>query len=142
MRVVGPDHRLGLGAAGAKQRLQRVEHVTVAQIPGFCRTAVHQPVIALGGADDAGILRRVEIRLFVPTYCVHPSGQELVELFDRRVFARVLVAVDDGAAVFGRLVLPRGQAAVAPAGRGGGLRIDAVEVADDGGDRGAEAVDV
>ena len=60
---------------------------------------------------------------------VEPVRQQLVELRDRRLLARILLAIEHGAAVIGRLVLPRGQAAVAPARAGSGIRVDLVEIA-------------
>ena len=116
--------------------------MAVAQIPRFGRGAVHQPIIAFGGPDDAGILRGVEISVAVAAEPPQTVGQQLVELLDSLILARVLVAVDDRTAIFRWLALPGSKAPVAAPRRRCRLRIDAVEIGDDGVDRGAEAVDV
>src|SRR5712671_4851277 len=142
MRVVRPDDGLRLRTARTHQYLQRIEHMAVAQIPAFHRTAVHQPVITLGGPDDAGILRHVEERLAVLADVIEPVGEEVVQLLDHLVFARILLAVIDRPAIGSGLVLPWGQTGVALPCRGSRRQIDLVEIAQDRRDRGAEAVDV
>jgi hypothetical protein len=68
--------------------------------------------------------------------------EEFVQLLDGLVLAGVLFAIPDRPAIGGRLVLPRRQAAIAPACRLGGLGIDFIEIAQYRLDRSAEAVDV
>lgn len=60
-----PHHRPRVLATVCEQRTKRVEHVPITQVPGFRATAVHRPVVLLGTADDAGVLRRVEEGLVI-----------------------------------------------------------------------------
>src|SRR5207248_2364209 len=65
-----------------------------------------------------------------------------VQLLDRLILAWVLLAVRDGPAISGRLILPRSQAAIALARAPGRRGIDLVEIAQYRLDRGTEAVNV
>ncbi len=59
VRVVGPDHHLGLPALRLKEAEQRVEgvgHVLVAQVPGTGAAPEHGAVVLLGAAHDLGVL--------------------------------------------------------------------------------------
>src|SRR5207248_9159930 len=128
--------------AGAQQPLQCLEHMPIAQIPAFARAAVHDAVILFGGAHDARVLRRVEERVAVLMQIVEAMREQLVQLLDRLILAWVLLAVRDGPAISGRLILPRSQAAIALARAPGRRGIDLVEIAQYRLDRGTEAVNV
>src|SRR5690606_14613026 len=60
MAVVRPDQRPGSGPAMLEQVIERLGHVAVAQVPAFRAAIVHDPVIALGRGDEAGVHRRPE----------------------------------------------------------------------------------
>ena len=142
MGVVRPHHRLGALAAAIEDVLQRVEHVPVAQVPGRRRALVHDAVVVLGRARDAGVLDGIEVGLGAAVDVVEPVSEKVLQLGEERLIARPLMAGRDGAAIARRVGLPGAQAAVAAARLVRGLGIDLVEVAQDGIDRGVEAVDV
>ena len=60
VRVVGPHHGLCILATPRQKLLQRLEHVTVTQIPGFRRPVIHDSVVALGAGDQARVLCCIE----------------------------------------------------------------------------------
>jgi hypothetical protein len=43
-----------------QQRLERFEHMSVAQIPGCARAVIHDPIVAFGIGDQARVLNSVE----------------------------------------------------------------------------------
>src|SRR3546814_15406006 len=113
MAVMGPDHRLCAIAAMRKKRLERFEHVPVAQVPALGRAAVHGTVIAFGGANDPGVLHGVEPALAVLLEIVEPGREHCAQLFHRTILAPWQPFQPDVPTVMGGFVLPRRQAAIA-----------------------------
>ena len=56
---------LASGPVEGEQRLQRLEHMAVAQIPGCARAIIHDPIILLGICDQPGILHGIHEPLTV-----------------------------------------------------------------------------
>ncbi len=136
-----PHHRFGLFAALRQQRSQGVEHVPVAQVPGFAGAAIHGAVVLLGGEHHAGVAFGVEEAVTVAFLIGQASIEQGAQLLDYRVVARG-VAAHDVVAVDRRFVLPGTEAAVASPRRARGLRVNAIQIGQYRLDRGAEAVDV
>ena len=91
MRVVRPYDSTRLSPTMPQHRLERLEHVLVAQVPGRCRAVVHHPIVALGVGDDFGIALCVEESLRVMRRRFHSLTHDLGEHVDDRLLA-VLIA--------------------------------------------------
>ena len=142
VRVVLPEDGLGIRAVEAQQRLERLEHVLVAEIPGGAPAIVHDAIVGLGVRDDPRVADRVEEVLAVAGGVVDLARQHVAQHGHHLVLAGAVAAGHDGAPVGRRIAFPRHEAAVALArhARGGG--IDAVEVVEHEPDRAVEAVEV
>src|SRR3546814_4876498 len=86
-----------------KKRLERFEHVPVAQVPALGRAAVHGTVIAFGGANDPGVLHGVEPALAVLLEIVEPGREHCAQLFHRTILAAWAPFQHDGPSVMGGL---------------------------------------
>jgi hypothetical protein len=148
--VVRPDHDLRRPPRSVEvleKRVERLGHVTVAQVPRVGPGAEHRPVVALGTGHQAGVLEREEVRVLGQARVVRvgrrPALLELDQLLQDGALAALLAAADDGGTV-GLAVLPTPvvEAAVALAGPLRGLRVDLVEVAQDEIHRLVQAVQV
>ncbi|MNE39955.1 hypothetical protein D3C80_1339380 [compost metagenome] len=73
-------------------------------------------------------MRCIEERFVVPDEPGQLLGQHDVELFDHRMLTGHQAAAFDKVAVQGRIILPRGQAAIAPPSFVGQLRVDPVQI--------------
>src|SRR5213596_671526 len=112
MRVVGPDNCLGLWSPRLEQMAERLEHMRVAQIPGFGAAVIHDAVISLGRRDQARVLRRVKEALAVPVPVFELFRQQLPALLHNDLLAFAVTGGEHGTAVSRRLLLPRCQAAI------------------------------
>src|SRR5689334_17571398 len=121
MGVVCPHDGLGTCAARLNQMLQRLEHMRVAQVPGFRAAVIHDAIIALGGGDQARVLRCVEEAFAIVERVFEPPLEELPALRDHQLLASPVTFSEYRAAVCRRLLLPRRQAAVSLARNGRGL---------------------
>jgi hypothetical protein len=147
--VVGPDHDLAPSVPAIEvvaQGLQGLGHVAIAEVPGRLAAAEHRAVVGLGVAGQAGVLLGGEEGVLaapaVPGGELRGPPLELRELLDDLLLAR-LGGSDAGDVPVGlRVVAEVVEAAVARPGPPGGLGVDVVQVVDDGGDRGVEAVEV
>ena len=149
VRVVGPH-----GDAGAPvlpievldQRVERLGHVAVAQVPRRDLFEEHRPVIRLGILHQPRVLDGIE-EVVVGEAAVALGGvggttEQVLELVDDLVLAPLGQASARqqaiGPDVLGELV----EAGVARAGPPGRLGVDLLEVPEHGGHRGAETVEV
>src|SRR5829696_6980290 len=115
---------------------------TTALAPSPRRSRTCCSVSNMCRSRDAGVLDGVEVGLGAAVDVVEPVSEKVLQLVEERLIARPLMAGRDGAAIARRVGLPGAQAAIAAARLVCGLGIDLVEVAQDGIDRGVEAVDV
>src|SRR5205823_15119723 len=60
VRVMLPDHDSGFRAVEGEQRVQRLEHVLIAQIPGSRRAVVERAIVLLSIGNEPGVLRGIE----------------------------------------------------------------------------------
>ena len=95
------------------ERLQRVEHVRVAQVPGRRRAIVHRAVVALGVRDEARVLGRVEEPLAVLSRVVDALLRACRAASRRRRLGALVAPDEHGLSVRGRVLLPWGQRSVA-----------------------------
>ncbi len=150
VRVVLPDRDLGRSGGPFEMRgelLERLGHVAVAQVPALRPAAERGAVVALGIDHQARVLLRVEptVVLLEPAFAERLArGQlaELHELLDGRPLARLDAADACLVGVDLRIAAEVVEARVALAGALGGLRVDVVEIVEDGLDGGVEAVEV
>src|SRR5579883_1258124 len=142
MRIMRPDDRLRFCAVRVEKMGQRFAHMPVAQIPGLRSAVIHGSVIALGGGDQARVLRGVEEALDVAAGISQPALQQLAALRDDLLFAAPIVFGQHGAAIIRRLASPRVQATIAFAGDRGRRLIPLVEISEDRRDRGAQIVEI
>src|SRR5215831_425750 len=132
VRVVLPDDDPAVGAMKREQRLQRVEHVLVAKIPGRDGTIVERSIVALRIGDEAGVLGRVEEALAIALTVFETASQEVAEHGDHLILARTVPVAERGPAVGRRVPLPRRETAVAVSGDPGPRGIRLLEIGDDG----------
>jgi hypothetical protein len=92
--VVFPDDSSRVGPIERQQRLERVEHVGVSQVPRRRRAVIHRPVIPFGVGDDAGVLSRVEEALTVFESIVEAFFEHVSQHGDNGML-RALVATDE-----------------------------------------------
>ncbi len=119
-----------------EQSLQGVEHVAVAQIPRFCRAAVHRPVVTLRGQYHPRVALGVEEAFTILADIFETLGEQGLQLFDHCLFAGWL-AEHDVSTVVGRVFLPGAQTAIALARIRRGFRVGLVEVTQHLADRAA-----
>ena len=142
VRVVDPDDGFATSPMMAHERLQGLEHVAIPQIPQFAGPAVHDAIILFCGSHDVCVLHGVEIGLRVSLRMREPLGEQVAELRDRFVLARIASTAQDPIAVGLGLLLPWRKATISVASDLRGLGIHAIKVAEHGRHRSAEAVDV
>lgn len=87
MGIMRPDNCLGLRSTRLEEMFERLEHVRVAQVPGFRAAIVHDPIVALGGSDQACVLRRVQKTFAILSSVFKPTLKEFPTLIDHRLFA-------------------------------------------------------
>src|SRR5436190_8166272 len=117
-----------------EQMSESFEHVCIAQIPRFCTAIVHDPIVALGGGDQACVLRGVKKAFTILIDILEPALKQLPTLIDYRLFALAVACGEHSPSVSGGLFLPRREAAIALARHGGGLGIDLTEIFENSGD--------
>src|SRR6056297_839183 len=142
MAVVRPDDRLCLRPARREQVFEGLEHVAVTQVPAFRTAVIHDPVVALGGLHEPGILSGVEETLAVPGLVFETFPEDLAQLRHNLTLAGTVTLRQHRPAVGRRIALPGREAAIALARDRGGFGIDLVEIVEHRGDRAAHVVDV
>src|SRR5215204_1531197 len=107
---------------------ERLEHVRVAQIPGFCAPVTHDAIVPLGRGDQARVLCSVEKALAVLASIVEPLFQQFLALPKDGLLAFAVAGGQHGTAVCCRVFLPWRQATVALARNVRGFWINLVEI--------------
>ena len=131
--VVRPDHDLRLGPARREDSFQRVEHVPVAQVPGFVRAVVHDPIVSLGVRDQSGILGCIKEGLAVVFGVFGRPAYQIDKNADDRRLADGIALVERCAAIGRRFGAPGRQASVTLARLDCRAGIDLVEIIQHGG---------
>src|SRR2546421_197944 len=137
-----PDDGLGGCPLCVEYMCQGLEHVGVAEIPGFGATIVHDPVIALGGCDQAGILSGIQKIVAVVRLVIKPLLQQVTELGNNGALAFAVTFGQDRPTVGRWFALPGRQATVTLTRDGRSVWIDFVEVLKHGSDRSRHVVDI
>jgi hypothetical protein len=114
--------------------LQGFEHVAIAQVPGVIGALVHDAIILFSGADHASVLGRIGEVLAILGRVIKLTGQDILKLGHNIVFAGIALPAQHGHSIPGGLAVPRSQAAIAPSGGCGRLRIDLVQIGQHFGD--------
>ena len=79
VRIVLPDDHPALGTVEGQERLEGVEHVLVAQVPGGGSAVVERAIVALRVGHETGVLCGIEESLAVPQAVLEPPGQQLAQ---------------------------------------------------------------
>ena len=121
---------------------QGLEHMAVAEIPGLGAAIVHDPIIALGGGDQARILGGIQKTVAVVRLVIELLLQQVAELGNDGGLALAVAFGQDRPTVGRWLALPGRQATVALTRDSRRVRIDFVEVLEHGRDRSRHVVDI
>ena len=82
MGVMRPDHRLRSVTARFQNMDKCLEHMGVAQIPGFGAAVVHDAIVALGGRDQPCVLRRIDEAVRVVLHIIKVLAKQGLALLD------------------------------------------------------------
>ena len=149
VRVVLPDDQLGGAAVSLEmsdQRVERVAHVHVAQIPRGHLVGEHRAVVLLGVCDQTGVLLGVEL-IILGGQAVSPQVPDRVamqfqQLLDHTAAAGLADAERHGPPIVLGFAAEVLKAGVPPPRPGRALLVDLVEIGDDLVDREVEAVEI
>src|SRR6266508_1530932 len=142
MGIMRPNDCLASRTIEGKQGLERLEHVTVAQIPRRARAVIHDPIVPLGIRNEPGILDRVHEALAV-LLGVFPALLQKIGQYDGdvRLTGRI-GSRERGMTVGGGVGLPGRQTAIPFACDTGSGWVNLVEVVQDRAYRIVQAVQI
>src|SRR5438105_11867207 len=103
---------------------------------------VHDPIVALGGSDQARVLCGVEKAFAILSNVFEPVLKQLPTLIDDCLFALAVARRKYCPTVGGGLFLPRREASIALSRHGRSFGINLVEIFENGGDGAAHIVEV
>ena len=136
MRIVRPHHGLRAGSLEVEQVVERLEHVPVAQIPGFGGAEIHRAIIGLRIAHEPRASDRIEKPFRVAGAIVELFVHEIVQHVHHRRFALGIAGRDRHPPIALRLVLPWRETAVALARDLRGFGVGLVQIIQHRADRG------
>ncbi len=149
MRIMRPDNDLGaptLPTEMRDQRLERLDHMAVAQVPRRHFAEKHRPVIFFGVLDHARILLGVKELLLrdasIALRVLGGTAAQLDELADDLVFAGSVEVAGGDETIDLRVRTEMVEAGITSPGPPCRVRVDLLEILQHGLHRGMEAVEI
>jgi len=111
-----------------QQRLEGLEHVAIAHVPGTARAIEHRAIVLLGVGNQTGVLHRIEETIAVLLGVLAMTLLQLAQHVDHRGLAAGIARAQRHPGIGSRIGFERCQTAITLAGDGCHLRVDVVEV--------------